>query len=305
MTRRAPLGTERGWTSLSSDVLCNCDRQSLPYIDGSAASLCSPLRFSQARSVTLNTRLPRVLGKHHHVGRTPFVSAPRSAEPATSRAMDGTIPSHLSAIVVPEMHVAMCALDYLLRPTTAHTRSTCRSLRTKSGLVHERQTAGRNHPAYAWRRNGGYDNVLSRYYLRKEERTMPRCTVLLIEQDPSLQVLYSDVLRNAGYDVYEITHDDDIVHMANTCQPAIALISGGRRGLFHAGWQAAEQLSQVHPMLPLVMIATNSVAISEVGQTPRGLSFVAALQKPFTLNALLATVARYSSQPTRNTRDRT
>ncbi|MDP9312933.1 MAG: response regulator [Chloroflexota bacterium] len=125
---------------------------------------------------------------------------------------------------------------------------------------------------------------------------MPRLNVLLIEQDPSLQVLYSDVLRNAGYNVYEITHDDDILYTSNMCRPAIALISGGPRGLFRAGWQAAEQLRRTQPTLPLIMIATNSAAVREVGQTLRGQSFVAALQKPFPLDELLAAVARYSSQ---------
>lgn len=134
---------------------------------------------------------------------------------------------------------------------------------------------------------------------------MPRLNVLLIEQEPALQLLYSEVLRDAGYDVYEITHDDDVVHAANSCRPAIALISGGCYGLFRAGWQAADQLSQAHPTLPLVMIATNSAAIREVGQTPRGQLFVAALQKPFTLDQLLATVEYYCVGQSASARRRT
>ncbi len=126
---------------------------------------------------------------------------------------------------------------------------------------------------------------------------MKRPNILLIEQDPALQVLYSDVLRHAGYDVCELTHDDDIVATAARYQPVVALLSGGRRGLFHAGWRAAEQLRRAHPTLPLVMIATNSAAVREVGQTRRGQAFVAALQKPFELDELLATVARFAPRP--------
>ncbi len=133
---------------------------------------------------------------------------------------------------------------------------------------------------------------------------MKRHRVLLIEQDPSLQVLYSEVLRNAGFDVREITHDEDIVATADAYQPAIALISGGRRGLFHSGWHAAERLRQSHPTLPLVMIATNSAAVGEVGQTARGQAFVAALQKPFELDELLAIVARCASDPLANVNSR-
>lgn len=129
---------------------------------------------------------------------------------------------------------------------------------------------------------------------------MLQSTVLLIEQDASLQVLYSEVVRSAGYNVIEITHDDDIVATATRCRPAVALISGGQRGLFRAGWTAAEQLKQVCPALPLVMIATNSAAVREVGQTQRGQAFVAALQKPFQLDDLLAILARYAADSTVN-----
>ncbi|MDP9309558.1 MAG: response regulator [Pseudomonadota bacterium] len=123
---------------------------------------------------------------------------------------------------------------------------------------------------------------------------MSQLTVLLIEQDPSLQILYSQVLRDAGYDVYPLTHNDDVVQAADRCRPALALISGGHRGLFHAGWRAAEQLRALHPTLPLIMISTNSTAVLEVGRTRRGQAFVAALQKPFQLDDLLATIARWT-----------
>ncbi len=122
---------------------------------------------------------------------------------------------------------------------------------------------------------------------------MSQFTVLLIEHDPSLQILYSQVLRDAGYEVYPLTHNDDIVQAANWCRPVIALISGGQRGLFHAGWRAAEQLRAVQPTLPLIMISTNSAAVLEVGRTTRGQAFVAALQKPFGLDDLLTMIARW------------
>lgn len=129
---------------------------------------------------------------------------------------------------------------------------------------------------------------------QKETPAMSRPIVLLIEQDASLQLLYSEVVRSAGYTVIEITHDDDIVATAIRCRPAVALISGGQRGLFRAGWVAAEELKHVFPALPLVMIATNSAAVREVGQTQRGQAFVAALQKPFQLDELLTLLARYA-----------
>ena len=119
-------------------------------------------------------------------------------------------------------------------------------------------------------------------------------TILLIEHDLPLQLLYCDVLRGAGWDVYPTTHNDDLVAAAKRCRPAIAIISGGSRGLYHAGWRAAEALRHYDPVLPLVMISTNTAAVNEVGRTARGSLFVVALQKPFRLQELLDAVARHT-----------
>ena len=118
-------------------------------------------------------------------------------------------------------------------------------------------------------------------------------SVLLIEHDPTVQLILIDMLSHAGYDVGAAVSPEDVRAIFTWCRPAVAVISGGSRGTFATGWQMAQYIAAHDPTLPLIMLTTNQAVLNEVGQTERGRLFVAGLLKPFDLHAFLATVARY------------
>lgn len=126
-----------------------------------------------------------------------------------------------------------------------------------------------------------------------EDDLMNRCKLLLIERDPLLQTLLLEIFGDAGYDVYSAVDDDDAIAITEQVVPDIAIISGGPRGTFAAGWRTAERLRQVHAGLRLIMLSTNESVVEEVGRTERGRLFVAGVRKPFVVDKLLATVAQW------------
>lgn len=117
--------------------------------------------------------------------------------------------------------------------------------------------------------------------------------VLVIEHDPTLQLILIDMLSHAGYDVRAAISTDDVRSIFTWCRPAIAVISGGSRGTFATGWQMAQYIAAHDPTLPLIMLTTNQAVLNEIGQTEHGRLFSAGLLKPFDLRAFLATVARH------------
>jgi DNA-binding response OmpR family regulator len=130
---------------------------------------------------------------------------------------------------------------------------------------------------------------------------LPPC-LLVIEQDVAVQTLLVDMLSYAGYDVHVALHTDDVAHIVQEVNPALVLLSGGRRGTFASGWRTAYTLKQINPVLPLLMLSTNAAAVAEVGRTTRGRLFVAGLWKPFDVATLLALVEHWcSDQPAART----
>lgn len=118
-------------------------------------------------------------------------------------------------------------------------------------------------------------------------------SVLVIEHDPTVQLILIDMLSHAGYDVRAAVSTDDVRAIFTWCRPTVAIISGGSRGTFATGWRMAKYIAAIDPMLPLIMLTTNQAVLHEVGHTERGHLFVAGLLKPFDLHAFLATVARH------------
>lgn len=117
--------------------------------------------------------------------------------------------------------------------------------------------------------------------------------VLVIEHDPTVQLILIDMLSHAGYDVRAAISTEDVRAILSRCRPALAVISGGSRGTFATGWRMAQCIATIDPILPLIMLTTNTAVLQEVGQTERGQLFAAGLLKPFDLRELLATVARH------------
>jgi DNA-binding response OmpR family regulator len=117
--------------------------------------------------------------------------------------------------------------------------------------------------------------------------------VLVIEHDPTVQLILIDMLSHAGYDVRAAISTEDVRSILSRCRPALAVISGGSRGTFASGWRMAQCIAAIDPTLPLIMLTTNQAVLHEVGRTERGCRFVAGLLKPFDLHELLATVARH------------
>lgn len=121
-------------------------------------------------------------------------------------------------------------------------------------------------------------------------------TLLVIEYDAAVHVLLVELLQHAGYEVYTALHGDDLQDIVQQVNPSLAIISGGKRGTFAAGWRTAQTLKRAHAALPLLMLSTNAAAVAEGGRTTRGQLFVAGLQKPFAVDDLFLVVARWSQQ---------
>lgn len=127
--------------------------------------------------------------------------------------------------------------------------------------------------------------------------------VLVIEHDPTVQLILIDMLSHAGYDVRAAISTDDVCAVFRQCRPAIAIISGGSRGTFATGWRMAQRIADRDPRLPLIMLTTNQAVLHEVGRTERGRLFAAGLLKPFDLRVFLATVARHLRSTPASPRD--
>lgn len=120
-------------------------------------------------------------------------------------------------------------------------------------------------------------------------------TVLLIEDDPRLGQLVSEVLAAAGYVPVAITDHGQIGAAVDRWRPKCVILDGA---LLPTGqgrsWGEASAIRQAHPHLPVVMFTGDAAALAEARAGTSGRSraagFAGVVGKPFVISEFLATV---------------
>ncbi len=110
--------------------------------------------------------------------------------------------------------------------------------------------------------------------------------VLVAEDDEPVARMLAAVLEYLGYEILVVASYEQAVTVASSFRPWVVLVGLDGRGDFAPGWRAATVLKRIAPGACLIMVATSDRAVEEVGVTPRGRLFVAALRKPFSVSQL-------------------
>ena len=121
-------------------------------------------------------------------------------------------------------------------------------------------------------------------------------TILVVEDDPDLREVITEVLSDEGYHVYEAIDGQRALERIDTIAPDLVLSDIRMPRL--TGIELAERLRQRRDPIPIVLMSTSSNAPPD-----GGFLFLA---KPFSLDDLIALVARIlSNRPlSRSTRSR-
>ncbi len=125
--------------------------------------------------------------------------------------------------------------------------------------------------------------------------TAPTPTVLLIEDDPVLSRLVSEVLAEAGYHPVTVADHDRIGAAVDRWRPTCVILDGA---ILPTGqgrsWNDATAIRRAHPDLPVVMFTADAAALAEARAGTSGRSraagFAGVVGKPFVVEELLATV---------------
>lgn len=127
-------------------------------------------------------------------------------------------------------------------------------------------------------------------------------TVLLIEDDPALSRLVSEVLNEAGYRPVTIADHDQIAAAVDRWQPKCVILDGALRATGQGrSWSDATAIRSAHPDLPVVMFTGDAAALAEAraGTTgrSRAAGFAGVVGKPFVVEEFLATVRGAIDEP--------
>ena len=123
-------------------------------------------------------------------------------------------------------------------------------------------------------------------------KLVKRCRILIAEDDPPVAAMLSETLLQPHYELSTAESLEQTVQVATTIRPDVVLVGLDGCGNFEPGWRAATMLTRLLSHAHLIMIATSDAAVAEVGHTPRGRAFAAALLKPFHLDQLIALIDR-------------
>ncbi len=123
-------------------------------------------------------------------------------------------------------------------------------------------------------------------------RVVKRRRVLIAEDDAPVAAMLLEIFTQLDYEVSAAVSLEQTLEVAARVRPGVVLVGLDGYGNFEPGWRAATMLARMFPGSHLVMIATSDAAVAEVGQTPRGRTFTAALLKPFELDQLIALIDR-------------
>ena len=107
-------------------------------------------------------------------------------------------------------------------------------------------------------------------------------TILVVEDDPQLREVITEVLSDEGYHVYEAIDGQRALERIESIVPDLILSDIRMPRL--TGLELAERLKQRRDPIPIVLMSTSSNAPSGGGFT--------FLAKPFAIDELVALVAR-------------
>ena len=110
-------------------------------------------------------------------------------------------------------------------------------------------------------------------------------SVLLVEDDPTIRCLVNDVLVEEGYTVVAVEDGARALEVLDEVRPAVILLD-----LYMPrvnGWDFLRTMNTRNADIPIVICSAMSVKV-----LPKGV--VAALQKPFSLDALVSIVRPFA-----------
>jgi CheY-like chemotaxis protein len=113
-------------------------------------------------------------------------------------------------------------------------------------------------------------------------------SILIIDQEPAIVDVLGEILTDAGYIAYTVLDGADALVAITQHPPVLILLDVGRRGM--RGAALIEYVRAVGlTTMPIVVLTTAPHDIASL-LAP---GVVECLAKPFTIDALLACVARY------------
>ncbi|HYW51458.1 MAG TPA: PAS domain S-box protein [Gemmatimonadaceae bacterium] len=114
--------------------------------------------------------------------------------------------------------------------------------------------------------------------------------ILQVEDEPQLASVIARLLQRAGYDVTTCHNGTDALRTIgeSDVHPDVVLSDVSMPGL--TGDRLAEELAVRHPDIPVVLMTGYSAHVTPDG--PRGVNVLAVLQKPISIDALSAIIAR-------------
>ena len=127
--------------------------------------------------------------------------------------------------------------------------------------------------------------------------------VLVVEDDEAIGELVETVLTEEGLTValLQPTSPETLREWVDREIPDCVLLDGGGTAGFGQSWQEAAWLGTHVPPIPVIMFSADWGASQEAraGQSARSqaAAFAAVLDKPFDLDALIATVTRIVQPP--------
>lgn len=120
---------------------------------------------------------------------------------------------------------------------------------------------------------------------------MPR--ILVVEDDPAIRGLVSDLLRDDGYQVDEATNGVEALESVGQSRPDLIVLD--LMMPIMSGWQFVEECKRqgVCDNIPIV-VTSASHDLPRTAERLRSLGVRTSIAKPFDVEALLALVERYA-----------
>jgi len=112
--------------------------------------------------------------------------------------------------------------------------------------------------------------------------------ILVVDDDPDIQTTLRMVLEDEGYAVVVAATGAEALALLETTTPALVLLDLNMPVL--SGWDFYAALERQHTRVPVVIMTAGNVALAEATQ----LQADGVLPKPFELDFLLRTVARFA-----------
>lgn len=120
---------------------------------------------------------------------------------------------------------------------------------------------------------------------------MPGSYVLVVDDDPAIRGLVAEALRSEGYTVDLAAHGREALDAMRARKPATVILDLMMPIMDGFSFMDACQREALCPDVPIVVISAARDALKNLREQPVD----AWIQKPFDLDHLVQTVARYAS----------